>query len=80
MTFWLGNRVNRKVAYESFKLIAPSKYAKELHDQNALDIELYHIIVNNMCMDLHRLGLWQSYDVIKTYWGEHSKHKTELCP
>ena len=78
----LVDRENHGINYAEFKKTAMSRFAKQLHDQNVLDIQLYEKIVSNMCHELHSLKLWSSSvsgALIQEYWRKKSPVDVTLC-
>ena len=67
-----------KPGYAEFRATALEKFEKELQNQNALDVALYRVVVQNLCKSLHELHLWE-YEVVRVYWRKYAPMVVNKC-
>jgi len=64
-----GERTNRDVSYSAFRTqaLTQPRLQTMLESQNGLDRILYEHVVQRLCEELHRLGLWR-HALVRDYW------------
>ena len=64
-----GERTNRDVSYSAFRAqaLTQPRLQTMLESQNGLDRILYDRVVQRLCEELHRLGLWR-HALVRDYW------------
>ena len=68
-----GKRANHGLSYQAFRdqAMSTGKYLRQLESQNALDTALYVRVVERLCLEVQRTGLWK-HQLVRDYWQAKS--------
>lgn len=68
-----GKRANHGLSYQAFRdqAMSTGKYLRQLESQNALDSALYVAVVERLCLEVQRTGLWKR-QLVRDYWKAKS--------